>query len=34
MYFKGFHFCLKKKKKRNPEYALMFTEEEAMEWDL
>ena len=23
-----------KKKKRNPEYALMFTEEEAMEWDL
>ena len=32
MYFKGFCFCLKKKK--SPEYALVFTEEEAMEWDL
>ena len=33
MHFKDFPSCLKKKKK-NPEYALMFTEEEATEWDL
>lgn len=30
MHFKGFPSCLKK----YTEYALMFTEEEATEWDL